>query len=779
MVKLIMYRFFRLQCFLVFLGLLFTKTGHAQILTELESPAAKQNVSGISAVSGWAFSSAPNAHHVTVQLRIDGTESNTIPCCRERVDVAKQFPNDPQALASGFALLLNFNLLPEGAHTIAIDVQDGAGSPPQTLEHKITVTKPGGFQFLNSLSLSSASNIAFSSDKQEIIIKDAQVEDQATGKDQKVNIHLSWQEDTQRIGIVAAENVGGQTGGNNNSGGTTGSTCTTTNTCVPLPAIQLTLENPSAVSAGTTTKTLSGIGVVSGWTFSSISGATISNIRLRIDGALAGEIPCCSDRVDVQAAFPNQPQALPSGFGALLNFNLFDSGSHTISVEVQDSVGATAKVDRQVTTVKLADSQFLDQFDLSAATANATIIGETLILEDVTVRDKDKPQTTQIITASYEWAQDCQCFIEQAGCGNGTVESGEECDGNASDGESCKSLGFSGGSLACRPRCLAGDNNCTLPCLFELKGCLGGPSVYVANVSSNTVSVINLATDDKVAVTIKVGHEPRGIVISPDGSVAYVTNFRDNTLSVLSTATNTVTGTIAVGNGPLGVAIAPDGTKVYVVNGFDNSVSVVKTATRKIEARIPVGPEPQAIALTTDGKKAYVTNFAGNSVTVLDLAANKPLTAVLVGKGPDGIAVSPDNTKVYVANYNGDSVSILDSTSNAVTGTIPLGLRPSKVAFSPDGKKAFVSNAASGTVSVIDTSTLTVASTITVGSGNEVVTQPDGVVVTAGGTRLYIALFGQGFGSELLVASTGTDTILKTIKVGKGPFAMAVLPASP
>lgn len=778
MVKLIMHRFFRLQCFLVFLGLLFTKTGHAQIHTELESPAANQNVTGISAVSGWAFSSAPNAH-VTVQLRIDGTESNTIPCCRERVDVAKQFPDAPQALASGFALLLNFNLLPEGAHTIAIDVQDDAGSPPQTLEHQITVTKPGGFQFLNSLTLSSASNIAFSSDKQEIIIKDAQVEDQATGKDQKVNIHLSWQENTQRIGIVAAENVGGQTGGNNSGGNTTGSTCTTTNTCVPLPAIQLTLENPAAVSAGTTTKTLSGIGVVSGWTFSSIRGATISNIRLRIDGALAGEIPCCSDRVDVQTAFPDFPdqqQVLHSGFGALLNFNLFNSGSHTISVEVQDSVGATAKVDRQVTTVKLADSQFLDQFDLSAA--NATINGETLLLEDVTVRDKDKQQTTQI-TASYEWAQDCQCFIEQAGCGNGTVESGEECDGNALDGKSCTSLGFSGGSLACRPRCLSGDNNCTFPCLLELKDCLGGPSVYVANVSSNTVSVINLATDDKVAATIKVGHEPRGIVISPDGSVAYVTNFRDNTLSVLSTATNTVTGTIAVGNGPLGVAIAPDGTTVYVVNGFDNSVSVVKTATGKIEARIPVGPEPQAIALTTDGKKAYVTNFAGNSVTVLDLAANKPLTAVLVGKGPDGIAVSPDNTKVYVANYNGDSVSILDSTSNAVTDTIPLGLRPSKVAFSPNGTKVFVSNAASGTVSVIDTSTLTVASTITVGSGNEVVTQPDGVVVTAGGARLYIALFGQGFGSELLVASTGTDTILKTIKVGDGPFAMAVSPASP
>ena len=769
-----MYRFFRLQCFFVFLGLLFTKTGNADILTMLESPAANQNVSGISAVSGWAFSSVAKAQ-VTVRLRVDGVTSSAIPCCRERADVAQQFPNVPQALRSGFALLLNFNLFSEGSHTVAIEVQDAAGSPPQMQEHTVVVAKPGEFEFLDKLTLSAASNIAFSSDRQEIIIEGAQAEDKATGKQQQVNLHLSWQGNTQRIGGVAAENVGKPTGGSS-SGGT--SNCTDTNTCLPPPAIQMTLENPSGGSTGATTEILSGIGVVSGWTFSSTPGAAISSVRLRVDGEFAGEIPCCSERQDVQAAFSDQPQALRSGFGALLNFNLFASGSHTISVEVQDSTGVTAKTDRPIQTVKVADSEFLDQFDLSAA--QASIEGETLLLDGVKVRDKASQQMTQI-TTSYVWEQDCQCFIAQAGCGNGTTESGEECDGSALGRESCTSLGFSGGSLACRPRCATGDNNCTLPCIFDLENCLGGPSVYVTNVSSNTVSVIKLATDyvttNEVTATIKVGTEPRGIAISPDGSVAYVTNFRDNTLSVLSTATNTVTGTIAVGNGPLGVAVTPDGTKAYVVNGFDNSVSVVKTATRKIEARIPVGPEPQAIALTPDGKQAYVTNFSGNSVTVLDLSTNKPLHTVLVGKGPDGIAVSPDNTKVYVVNYNGNSVSILDRASNAVTDTIQVGFQPTKVAFSPDGAKAFISNSASETVSVIDTSGLTVESTITVVSKQSLVTHPDGIVVTTAGARLYIALFGDGFGSELEVISTNTNTILETIKVGDGPFAVAVSPA--
>jgi YVTN family beta-propeller protein len=52
---------------------------------------------------------------------------------------------------------------------------------------------------------------------------------------------------------------------------------------------------------------------------------------------------------------------------------------------------------------------------------------------------------------------------------------------------------------------------------------------------------------------------------------AYVTNGGDNTVSVIATATNTVTATIPVGAGPGGVAVSPDGNTVYVANGGDNT----------------------------------------------------------------------------------------------------------------------------------------------------------------------------------------------------------------
>ena len=84
-------------------------------------------------------------------------------------------------------------------------------------------------------------------------------------------------------------------------------------------------------------------------------------------------------------------------------------------------------------------------------------------------------------------------------------------------------------------------------------------------MDDNTVSVINTATNT-VSATITVGSDPNGVSVSPDGSKVYVANEGANTVSVINTATNTVTATITVGTNPYGISVSPDGSKVYVAN---------------------------------------------------------------------------------------------------------------------------------------------------------------------------------------------------------------------
>ena len=70
---------------------------------------------------------------------------------------------------------------------------------------------------------------------------------------------------------------------------------------------------------------------------------------------------------------------------------------------------------------------------------------------------------------------------------------------------------------------------------------------------------------------------------------AYITNYEDNTISVIDIATNNVTATVDVGINPWGVAVNPAGTKVYVTNIGSNNISVIDTSNNTVIDTVPVG----------------------------------------------------------------------------------------------------------------------------------------------------------------------------------------------
>lgn len=88
---------------------------------------------------------------------------------------------------------------------------------------------------------------------------------------------------------------------------------------------------------------------------------------------------------------------------------------------------------------------------------------------------------------------------------------------------------------------------------------------------------------------IPVGVLPQAITLSPDGARAYVANRGSDTISVIDTATSTVTDTVPTGAGPGIVALTPDGTRGYVVLADAGLVSVLDTATNTFGTDIPVG----------------------------------------------------------------------------------------------------------------------------------------------------------------------------------------------
>ena len=55
------------------------------------------------------------------------------------------------------------------------------------------------------------------------------------------------------------------------------------------------------------------------------------------------------------------------------------------------------------------------------------------------------------------------------------------------------------------------------------------------------------------------------------------------------TVSNAVTATVAVGTSPIGVAVTHNGEYVYITNEGSNSVSVISTASNTVTRNIPVG----------------------------------------------------------------------------------------------------------------------------------------------------------------------------------------------
>ncbi len=161
--------------------------------------------------------------------------------------------------------------------------------------------------------------------------------------------------------------------------------------------------------------------------------------------------------------------------------------------------------------------------------------------------------------------------------------------------------------------------------------------LFVANIRSGSVTVINTLTDAVKSIVTGAGAE--GIDVSPDGSEVWVTNRGANTISIIDTATDEVKASFASGGEfPIRAKFTPDGRQVWVSNGRSNLVAVFDAHSREIIGTIEVGEVPIGIIITPDGKRAFVANTNANRITVIDVPNRKVLTSFTTGNEPDGMA---------------------------------------------------------------------------------------------------------------------------------------------
>ena len=217
-----------------------------------------------------------------------------------------------------------------------------------------------------------------------------------------------------------------------------------------------------------------------------------------------------------------------------------------------------------------------------------------------------------------------------------------------------------------------------------------GSNIYVANYFSNTVSVFNTQTRiEGQNSPITVGTHPTGVAIGTNsqGTFAYITNYGSGgagTVTVINTSNNQEISSgspITVGNGPFGIALNTAGTLAYVANSLDSTVSVIDTETASVIKTITLAPPtsgvdtPEGIAVGPDGT-VYVTNYDAGTVSALDAANSYAETTIDVGSasGPIGIDVNAAGTLVYVGNRRGFTMSVIDAVAKTQVTNSPFSV---------------------------------------------------------------------------------------------------------
>jgi hypothetical protein len=193
---------FGLCCITLSMVLLAAVPTLAVLHASLENPSNVQAVSGITTLSGWAFSTLPDTP-VRVKLRIDGiTLDPRLPCCSPRLDVVNVF-GAGTPLDSGFGLLFNYGLLSPGPHTIGVEVR-AEGETTQFIDHSVRVVKPGNAEFLSTFTLPPTASCAVEGN--EVVITGAQVTPQG-GATTTTDLRAQFQTNIQSLVITEASGV--------------------------------------------------------------------------------------------------------------------------------------------------------------------------------------------------------------------------------------------------------------------------------------------------------------------------------------------------------------------------------------------------------------------------------------------------------------------------------------------------------------------------------------------------------------------------------------------
>jgi YVTN family beta-propeller protein len=304
--------------------------------------------------------------------------------------------------------------------------------------------------------------------------------------------------------------------------------------------------------------------------------------------------------------------------------------------------------------------------------------------------------------------------------------------------------------------------------------------VYTADQNTNTVSVINPATNLLLG-QIKLGNQRpdvlsplykgeinvHGLGFSPDHKTLIAISNGSNSVSFIDTASNKVKGITYIGRSPHEGFFTADGREVWAVVRGENYISVIDPLTFKEKKRIETTAGPGMVQFLPNGKLAFVVSSFNPVVDVIDMKSHKVIKHIkVVSPFSPFLQFTPDFKEMWMTHKDAGKVTRIDTASLEVKGVIDTGFITNHLAFAKTaaGTHAYVTIGGENVVKVYTTDAVpTLLATIPTGA------LPHGIWTSDDGTRLYVGLEN---GDAVDVIDSATNKVIARAPVGQAPQAL-------
>ena len=351
-----------------------------------------------------------------------------------------------------------------------------------------------------------------------------------------------------------------------------------------------------------------------------------------------------------------------------------------------------------------------------------------------------------------------------------------------------------------------------------------GRTLINVNRDANSVTAFAVRGGGLVkAAEIPVGQKPHCVAVRQNAE-AYVTNSASGTVSVIrlnSAKKYKVIREIPVGTEPRGCALTPSGSLLYVANYTQSSVSVIDTRSKQVVATVPLPviagnppPNPMAIAVTDNGNRrdrdetVFVTQFLaelrpggpgeafddGKQGVVFAFPVSNPgaISRVILSPLPDsGFAADRTNFCKKLNPTAANDTFCPDpnaTTPSAAITNDPQGVFPNQlhaalvrgnrlylpnIGAQPEPPEKFNVNIQS-LVHVVDAGTLSERADLHVNLNNQIKTEIQPPNAQGSLARLFandiVAIDANPNGNDFLIVSRGGNVVLRASGGGDSPL---------